>query len=208
MFVCVGRGFCFVCVCVCLSFSFRVSVCRFMFWCIVRFSSFDCVFASFFCFLFPFFCVRVFVFCFQFSLPITKYFVCLFLLITGCFCLRSRVNSPQQKCCFVGEFLFALWMVSFSMTLGRCCVHCLCFFFCVCVCGCCLLILSHLNIWINVLDFLHCFSMIFLLLFCLECKSSRVFFLFCSHLSTSFSLFLCYFCFNLSGCLFSLKLTC
>lgn len=161
-----------------------------------------------FLFSFSVFCVSVFVFCFQFSLPITKYFVCLFLLITGCFCLRSRVSSPQQKCCFVGDFfLFALWMVSFSMTLGRCCVHCLCYFFCVCVCGCCLLILSHLNIWINVLDFLLCFSMIFLLLFCLECKSSRVF-LFCSYLATSFSLFLCYFCFNLSGCLFSLKLTC
>lgn len=202
MFVCVGRGFCFVCMC--LSFSFRVSVCRFMFWCIVRFSSFDCVFASFFCFLFPFFVSVCLCFVFS-SLYRSLNILFVVLLITGCFCLRSRVNSPQQKCCFVSDFLFALWMVSFSMTLGRCRVHCLCFF---CVCICCLLILSHLNIWINVLDFLHCFSMIpFLLLFCLECKSSRVF-LFCSYLSTSFSLFLCYFCFNLSGCLFSLKLTC
>lgn len=146
------------------------------------------MFASFFLFSFPFFVSVCLCFVFS-SLYRSLNILFVVLLITGCFCLRSSVSSPQQKCCFVGDFLFALWMVSFSMTLGRCCVHCLCFL-CV-VCGCCLLFLSHLNIWINVLDFLHCFSMIFfaVLLRVQEFKSFSILFL-SFHLFLSLSMLL------------------
>lgn len=104
-------GFAFVCVCTCLSHF--VGLC------------FDALFDFFlfrlyFCFhFFVCMCVLLLLFCFQFSLPITKYFVCLFcLLITGCFCLRSRVYSPQQKCFFF--FLVFVWVSSFC-----CCCCCL-----------------------------------------------------------------------------------
>lgn len=166
-----------------------------MFWCIVRFSSFD--------FFFHFVSVCL---CFVFSslyrsLNILFVFAYnwMFLLALSRLFASTKVLFCEFVCFVDGVFFYD------PRTLLR---SLLVFLLCVCVCGCCLLILSHLNIWINVLDFHYCFSMIlFFLLFCLECKSSRVF-LVCSYLSTSFSLFLCYFCFNLSGCLFSLKLTC
>lgn len=139
VFVCMcWEGYFCVCVCVCLSFSFRVfCFCRFMFWCIVRFSSFDCVFA-FFVFFFFSFCVCVF--CFQFSLPITKYFVCLFVFAYNwMFCLRALALVRLNKSVgFVSDFFCLLcgWCLllwpSLSLSLGwRWCVHCLCF--CVCL---------------------------------------------------------------------------
>lgn len=194
------EGYFCVCVCVCLSFSFRVfCFCRFMFWCIVRFSSFDCVFA-FFVFFFFSFCVCVF--CFQFSLPITKYFVCLFVFAYNwMFCLRALALVRLNKSvvlwvifvCLLCGWCLLLWpSLSFSqLTLMRSLLVFLCVFvWCGC---CCLLILSHLNIWINVLDFLHCFSMILFLFAVLlrvqEFKSFSILFL-SFHLFLSLSMLL------------------
>lgn len=177
---------CRVCVCVffcmCFCLSHFVGLC---FWCIVRFSSFDCVY-----FLFVFILCLYVLFCFQFSLPITKYFVCfaynwMFLLALShlfastkvlfllCFVSDSCLRLPCGWC-------LLLWPSADAAAFTAC------GFFLLCLCGCCLLILSHLNIWINVLDFSLLFNDFFLL-FCLECKSSRVFF---SILFLSFRLFL------------------
>lgn len=158
----------------------------------------------FFCFLFPFFVSVCLCFAFS-SLYRSLNILFVVLLITGCFCLRSRVNSPQQKCCFVGDFLFCL-LCGWCLFLWP--SDAVAFTACVFVCSMWVLFTHSLSF--KYLDQRVGFSSLLFndfLLFCLECKSSRVF-LFCSYLSTSFSLFLCYFCFNLSGCLFSLKLTC
>lgn len=158
---------------------------------------FDFLLSTVFIFCLFSFCVCMF--CFVFSSlyrSLNILFVCfaynwMFLLAL------SHFYSPQQKCIF---FCFVLWVIHVCVCLvvdgvffydplrTRCCVHCLWFFFLLCLwCGCCLLILSHLNIWINVLDFFSLLFNDFFLLFCLECKSSRVFF---SILFLSFRLFL------------------
>lgn len=167
--VCVCVSFCmfrgFVCMCrvfVCVCFSVCVFV--FLISSVYVFDAlFDFLLSTVFIFCLFSFCVCM-LFCFQFSLPITKYFVCfaynwMFLLAL------SHFYSPQQKCFF---FCFVLWVIHVCVCLvdgvffydplrTRCCVHCLWFLFAVFVCGCCLLILSHLNIWINVLDFFTAF---------------------------------------------------
>lgn len=137
LFVCLGGLFvCVECVCVCFS----VCVFVFLISSVYVFDAlFDFLLSTVFIFCLFSFCVCM-LFCFQFSLPITKYFVCL-LLITGCFCLRSRIFIRLNKSAF---FCFVLWVIHVCVCLvdgvffydplrTRCCVHCLWFLFC-CVC--------------------------------------------------------------------------
>lgn len=137
---CMFRGFvcmCRVCVCGCvflyvfLSFSFR----RFMF--LMHCS----IFFFRLCVIFCLFSFCVCMFCFVFSSLYRSLNILFVLLITGCFCLRSRIYSPQQKC----FFCFVLWVIHvcvcclvdgvffYDPLRTRCCVHCLWFLFC-CVC--------------------------------------------------------------------------
>lgn len=147
---------CRVCVCVffcmCFCLSHFVGLC---FWCIVRFSSFDCVY-----FLFVFILCLYVLFCFQFSLPITKYFVCfaynwMFLLALNksaffllCFVSDSCLRLPCGWCLFLwpsaDTLLRSLLVVSF------CCV--------------CVWVLFTHSLSFKYLDqrvgFFHCFLMI------------------------------------------------
>lgn len=81
------------------------------------------------------------------------------------------------------------------------------------LCGCCLFLLI-LSLFVKYLDqrdgFFSLLFNVFSLLRVQEFKSFVfVYFFFVLIFPPStLSLFLCYFCFNLSGCLFSLKLTC
>lgn len=155
----------------CLSFSFR----RFMFWCIVRFSSFDFVFLFILC-LYVFVCC-----CFAFSSlyrSLNILFVCFVLLITGCFCLRSRDYSPQQKCviflwvvfCCCGWCLFLWPLLMRSLPV---------FLLCVCV-G--MGVVYSFSLSFKYLDqrvgFFHCFLMIFFLFALLRVQEFKSFFLF------------------------------
>lgn len=147
---------CRVCMCSVCVFVFLISSVY------VFDALFDFLLSTVFIFCLFSFCVCMF--CFVFSSLYRSLNILFVLLITGCFCLRSRIYSPQQKC----FFCFVLWVIHVCVCLvdgvffydplrTRCCVHCLWFLFAVFVCGCCLLILSHLNIWINVLDFFTAF---------------------------------------------------
>lgn len=145
---------------VCVSFSVCVFV--FLISSVYVFDAlFDFLLSTVFIFCLFSFCVCM-LFCFQFSLPITKYFVCfaynwMFLLAL------SHFYSPQQKCffllCFVSDSCLRLpcgWCL-FLWPSANAAAFTACGFFLLCLCGCCLLILSHLNIWINVLDFFTAF---------------------------------------------------
>lgn len=162
LFVCLGGLFvCVECLCVCvflyvfLSFSFR----RFMFLmhCTIFFFRL-CLF--FVCFHFVSVC------CFVFSSLYRSLNILFVLLITGCFCLRSRIYSPQQMC----FFCFVLWVIHVCVCLvdgvffydplrTRCCVHCLWFLFAVFV----WVLFTH-SLSFKYLDqrvgFFHCFLMI------------------------------------------------
>lgn len=151
----------FVCVCfflyVFLSFSFR----RFMF--LMHCS----IFFFRLCVIFCLFSFCVCMFCFVFSSLYRSLNILFVLLITGCFCLRSRIFIRLNKSAFFAlfcewfMFAFALWMVSFSMTL---CGHAAAFT----ACGFCFavfvwVLFTH-SLSFKYLDqrvgFFHCFLMI------------------------------------------------
>lgn len=139
------------------------------------------------CFHFHFVSACVGVFCFQFSLPITKYFVCFCFAYNWMFCLRSHIHSTKVIFFFCVSFFFSFVDGVFFYD------HCQ-FTAYVCVLG---VLVTHslsarfLNIWINVLDFSLLFNDFFF------AQSARVqefcfsiLFFFCSYFSTiiSFSL--------------------
>lgn len=109
-FVCMCRVFVCVFFCMCFCLSHFVGLC---FWCIVRFSSFDCV-LFFVCFHFVSVC------CFVFSSLYRSLNILFVLLITGCFCLRSRIFIRLNKSAF-----FLLCFVSDSCLRLPCCGWCL-----------------------------------------------------------------------------------
>lgn len=175
----------------------------YLFWCIVRFSSFD-----FFVVVFIFIlCLRVWV-CFVFSslyrsLNILFVFV---LLITGCFAC-ALIFTQQKWFFFLCGFLF--FICGWCLFLWPLLVHCLCL--CVGCVGYSFSLCAFLKYLDQRVGFFTAFQWFFFLLRVQEFKSFV--FLFCFSFvlifpPSSLSLFLCYFCFNLSGCLFSLKLTC
>lgn len=148
----------FVCVC------FSVCVFVFLISSVYVFDALlDFLLSTVFIFCLFSFCVCM-LFCFQFSLPITKYFVCfaynwMFLLALSYLFVSTKVLFFALFCEWF-MFAFALWMVSFSMTLcGRCCVHCLWFLFAVFV----WVLFTH-SLSFKYLDqrvgFFHCFLMI------------------------------------------------
>lgn len=129
-------------VCLCSVFFCRVYVC--LMYCSIFFLR------LFFCFLLYFFllclllaclCVWVVFFCFlQFSLPITKYFVCfaynwMFLLALSHLFASTKVLFFALFCEWFMFAFVALWMVSFSMTLcGHAAAFTACGFSFCCVC--------------------------------------------------------------------------
>lgn len=149
---------CRVCVC------FSVCVFVFLISSVYVFDAlFDFLLSTVFIFCLFSFCVCMF--CFVFSSLYRSLNILFVLLITGCFLLAlSHFYSPQQKCffllCFVSDsclrlpcgWCLFLWPSADTLLRSLLVVSVL-----LCLCGCCLLILSHLNIWINVLDFFTAF---------------------------------------------------
>lgn len=113
--MCVLVGRVFVCMCMCLShlscLCFNVVGLFVLMHCSIFFFRLFCC-----CFHFHFVSACVGVFCFQFSLPITKYFVCFCFAYNWMFCLRSHIHSTKVIFFSVWVSFFHLWMVSFSMT--------------------------------------------------------------------------------------------
>lgn len=202
--MCVLVGRVFVCMCMCLShlscLCFNVVGLFVLMHCSIFFFRLFCC-----CFHFHFVSACVGVFCFQFSLPITKYFVCFCFAYNWMFCLRSHIHSTKVIF-FLCEFLF--FICGWCLFLWPLLVHCLC------LCVGCVGYSFSLCAFLKYLDQRVGFFTAFQWFFLLRVQEFKSFvFLFCFSFvlifpPSSLSLFLCYFCFNLSGCLFSLKLTC